>query len=68
MAFECGEAGREACHGVSRAFPGYDPEDCDRKFSEAKKAVRETGKHHPTFAKIRELFTGYGITAKADFK
>ena len=68
MAFEFGEAGREAFHGFSRAFPDYDPEDCDRKFSEAKKAVRETGKHHPTFAKIRELFTGYGITAKADFK
>jgi hypothetical protein len=68
MAFEFGEGGRDAFHCFSRAFPDYDPEDCDRKFGEAKKAVRETGKHHPTFTRIRELFTKYGVTAIADFR
>jgi len=68
LAWEFGERGRELFHQFSKVNGGYDPDQADKKYNEAKKAVKSKREDHPTISKIRELCAPFGITAINDFK
>ena len=54
-----GESGRDFFHAVSSIYPGYNREQCDRKFTELCKSVNRI--HINTFF---EICRNYGITYK----